>query len=1574
MSEHAIVWTVLPNGWVEHEGQRRPRISVFVAPRLTPKSAKEQQLDAFPDWLHWPKTLASLKFGLSLGGGAALPLTPVSAVDAALWPQLFPPKTPVSGWTFTDMAKVRWHSFPTRTVAETLRHHYGRTAATEVSEHPRLLPGEATSGALRDLLLDLGLFRDAGLRPGKDPGFERTTGPEFERQVERAKGLGVTVLDAKGGKREVTVQALPPRLADAPASLQGLFRSDTEYAFYQADRFYRRRTPSAAEKALRRPDFKNIPASPKAPGLDFHGIVAALGDHPALLRALGLVLDFVLPAKNPVSTAAAQGGKGRAHLVVEGLQGKGHRTPATAWVATPDRFLAQAGDGELRLGLLNLAGAGAAQRNVKRDSPYDLHGFDPDGAALKTVQYLLSSGSLLNKSVLRDRSPDGEVSYTTGDRQPLAALRSGSISLTREGRAVQLARQAAQIAQKNQDLVGSVQEGRDISFLAEDLLRGYRVDVLDRGRWRPLLARVGDYRLRDGRALQPFGRPIAPDEGYVKAASTSSPVEPASPGPDEHYLHETLCRWTGWSLAVPRPGRAIRDGEAAGSGLQTETPTALSEADAADAGSPLRVQFRVPPASLPRLRFGQAYRLRLRLTDLAGNSLSLKEVGEDEKALEGASQPLPYGRLEPVDPPPLVHRHRVSEGESLERMVIRSGGAGDDCGAYTAQTLGSVLGRRAQQGAQGGAQDFDYRGVCERHVVPPKTSQWQAEQHGAFDPAFDDGRPAALNAAYAVAAREAGTLFDAGPKAQVEIITPGRLGGIATTTALPVRLPQPDAPSGDRLAAGQYLIHAEALIETPYLSDPAAGGLVLRDMEQLGMRLQALSWPDGASLNRADGESWVLKLPFPPRKPGAPVAPELMRQGLRIELAERPMKYVDAEALESPLDEGLPRWDPKTRVLTLFLAKGRQVRLRYASYVSSAHLGHFALPAWSGKPAELAERAEDGVHPMISPYRLLDLVHATQRPVFAPAFTRLSVSRTVGSTAARLASPVVWHGPSTGQLEIVADWVEWIDSPERPEPLRQAGSARLARIELPREGLSEAAPITQVTDARRQRPLGELVGLLAPAAASAVRGDTQDFGDTRFRLVRYRLVASSRFREYLPPELWDAGGEALSLDGPAWEAEHYAIGAAEDPGAPVQRVATGALPADGSRRAGSVVPASARPAAPVLGPVLPTVRWLPAGAGATQTRSREGNGLRVYLERPWFSSGDGELLGVVLAGEGAPFAAIQQAESDCLSQWGQDPFWRSRVPSPKVGVGAFPLAVASETVSLPERGNKPVLIVGHRVEWDRAQGRWYCDLEIDAGPAYMPFVRLALVRYQPHALPEAKVSPVVMAEFAQLLPRRRCTLSLPVATAKPPIGECAVYGRVPEAGSAAAESPYSDLSLIPGLGTGLPGPVERSRNRIELVLQRRPAGSASDLDWDDLRVLGSAMATPAGVPKLAPQPVRQGRAVSTLKTEKLSPRLDTPLPTQTVPPLGATTVQREVLADALQRPDLRPERLLLEDPCWTLRFSLADSERSADHRLVLREFERFHSDRSIPVTVDGRSRSQRVIEERLVFSTSFATQ
>src|SRR5713226_8632274 len=100
MAQQRIVWTVLPHGRVEGGPLAgRLRVSIVASPRLTPQAANEQVLAAFPEWLDWPATLGRAKFALRIGA-QAVPLTPISKGDSALWKRLFTAATPVAGFVF----------------------------------------------------------------------------------------------------------------------------------------------------------------------------------------------------------------------------------------------------------------------------------------------------------------------------------------------------------------------------------------------------------------------------------------------------------------------------------------------------------------------------------------------------------------------------------------------------------------------------------------------------------------------------------------------------------------------------------------------------------------------------------------------------------------------------------------------------------------------------------------------------------------------------------------------------------------------------------------------------------------------------------------------------------------------------------------------------------------------------------------------------------------------------------------------------------------------------------------------------------------------------------------------------------------------------------------------------------------------------------------------------------------------------------------------------------------------------------------------------------------------------------
>src|SRR5205823_7332312 len=63
------------------------------------------------------------------------------------------------------------------------------------------------------------------------------------------------------------------------------------------------------------------------------------------------------------------------------------------------------------------------------------------------------------------------------------------------------------------------------------------------------------------------------------------------------------------------------------------------------------------------------------------------------------------------------------------------------------------------------------------------------------------------------------------------------------------------------------------------------------------------------------------------------------------------------------------------------------------------------------------------------------------------------------------------------------------------------------------------------------------------------------------------------------------------------------------------------------------------------------------------------------------------------------------------------------------------------------------------VTFDAVRKLWFADIVIDAGGAYFPFVRLALARYQPHAVETTELSRVVVADAVTIAPERTVTVT-----------------------------------------------------------------------------------------------------------------------------------------------------------------------------------------------------------------------
>ena len=315
-------------------------------------------------------------------------------------------------------------------------------------------------------------------------------------------------------------------------------------------------------------------------------------------------------------------------------------------------------------------------------------------------------------------------------------------------------------------------------------------------------------------------------------------------------------------------------------------------------------------------------------------------------------------------------------------------------------------------------------------------------------------------------------------------------------------------------------------------------------------------------------------------------------------------------------------------------------------------------------------------------------------------------------------------------------------------------------------------------------------------------------------------TATTRFREYFPP------GTAELIRPATGEATNA-------PFTPVE------------------VLNSARPDAPKILYVIPTFRWTkkppsPSGSGERVVHIRQGNGLRVYVDRPWFSTGWDERLAVVIRDDGQTFATLPEKLVPLVTQWGRDPIWTSPAPERLASASTSPAfsrrstGVVIATLS-EEQPGEAVSAIPYAVEFDSTRSLWFADIEMKLGESYNPFVRLALARFQFHSLPGAELFPrVARADFIQLPDREASVTFLP--SPQPTTIDVKLTG------TAHASAPLHLSSVVElglelrrddltgdRLGAARPAPVQRhggrqfrSRNRLlaKVILKKQAVGTA----------------------------------------------------------------------------------------------------------------------------------------------------
>lgn len=1514
-----VLATALPHSLADYAPFH---MTVFVTHKLVDGAV----LSDFPAVVDWPATLKGCSLTLNTSLGVDLPLRVVSVPDSDAWAAVLPPGTRVDGFNSPALSGETWRTNPASRMSDHAVDLHLAAITAAPARRPGLAGDPVAGGLLRTLAdLDEGgplwrLLEDEAGRarralqvPGQRLRDALTTiGPLTEPDETDPRHRRGEIPPPPPYQSEITDRPSPVQvLLDNPEAdtrvtrrldaLAGQDLSANPQLQLMADahamrRYYER--PEQPQPAPRRePDPEALPVPrPDRPDHDFHVKVASFGSTPALLRRLGLAVDVVLDGLDAAGARAALAGATWVSVAIS--------SPAADLEVLPPRRTAVVVDGSVLAAKSSAAWVGGAL--PLGDDEWVVLDVDPDAAGLKLDQHLRNLA----------RQYASEANGDTATSAP-GTLRSTGFAIARREREAQL-RARLQAA----EALASDDGTREL--LLDDLVRGIRVEVWDdvTGAWHGL------HRRRVTVTGQPENVPVLVDEPDVGFQQLSALNRAPGDQTGGYYLHEVVAGWDGWSLSAPRPGLTVVHVEPPGPDGATETVVDTPPDEPIEGAHTVS---RVEPNSLPRLRYGTSYSFRILAVDLAGNSVpqiaqppqgppepDAREITAAHAHLErvraayvrrdrggvaeasrarviehlGAGTPLAAGLPEdlrsgdagvdatlerlvalatpPADPSPaqreidtLVEASRIlarARGTLRVRPQLRIDevdyarlAANPDlqlpselrAAARSVVTTPRpylrwepvpppALGAKSELSAGEQPAALVVRGgdpaASERHLAPPKASQLEAETAGLFDAAIGTGDEAEIRRLYAIALAERGTLLDQLAPSLTDPRAVDEQPGIALVdrpgadTSSPNRATLADitADRGRPIGEGQYVVHGTEALRLPYLPDPFATGVSLVFYEAGAPHLLA----EPRALQ-------AVSVPYPGEWPSL--------QPLRL--------VVEAgTTLGARVDR---------HVVHVQLPPGEQVRVAISSTIDVAELDKFGL--WRSHVASVADPA-DGYTPdevvaaaalmraassgwtwWLTPSTDVRLVHAVAEPVGPPELSTLELFlRPPGRSVAAFSGLVAVHGSSTDTVVVRASWTEWVDDVAAATPVQVSKSDVVVRSPV---GEREQTGVLFLYDWLPTGPLGQALGW------TGFHRMLQTFEDTHFRRVMYVPSGTTRYAEFFPPEdLPDepASGQPVVLD----------------------------------------IPSSARPAAPLVLDTVPLLRWneRPEPDDPFAWRQIRRSGVRIWLARPWFSSGDGELLGVVVFdpdewvpnGDGTfrrqPKA--EQAPDGATSLWAADPIVQHGGPTttptvpplltfeqlvldlvetgaaesagirPPLGGEAIggrdrgwpegpgnPVTVAGAVPLRDVRGHPSVRVLGYQPEFDADSARWFVDIALQETPALWPFVRLAVARFQPRSIDGCTLSPVALTSWVQPLPTRTLTVSRPDAQHV----QVTVTGVVnwlrwdPRstpglAGEQlSADSPTGDAAVRAAR-------MQQSRT-VRATVQRRPEG-ASDLEWE----------------------------------------------------------------------------------------------------------------------------------------------
>ncbi|MGO9558187.1 MAG: hypothetical protein ACLPQS_06485 [Acidimicrobiales bacterium] len=1168
----------------------------------------------------------------------------------------------------------------------------------------------------------------------------------------------------------------------------------------------------AAARAMHTAPEPDPEFEPTMPTVDFHQALATLGSYPAVLRMFGLVFDIVVPAPeltNVAWTTVQVLPTWQSNFTGGATGTKTDVSPLTNIVLTSDVFRSLARSSTLTYenGMLDLT-----------DPRFSVTDLDVDLAAdrLMALANALQSAASFQEPDIADR---------TGSKAALTvpALRSNGPAVIWSGWGTSTGDLVGLLT--NQTALSDVltnylsdPSGPLPSLYTEDITRGHRLDVYTASdsspSWLSLHGRAGQYTLGASSA-SPITFTVV-DEGYAVPGGTQAAGTKHAPPPDL-LVHESFIRWSGWGLSVPHPGDPL--------GITTiQAPAGTNPSPVPVAGQnaipqlsanmqPINVvQPDSPnPFPFPKLRYGNKYQFRARAADLAGNGPPLSSSDTST-----ASEQFTHYRYEPVPPPTIAGTAPFSVAESTLLLVL----------------LNDLVNPVVPNG---------------RWLFPPRAAQRLCEEHGMFD-GFVLGSPP--NPADA-------------PN-----------GDMATWTAIanaePQRIINIPGVKYDRKDKGDTPYFDSSLVlTTPWLPDPISGGTAI------------VGLPDGSggtenALDDWSGGPW----------PGANPVLLLVQNGTSASTSFTPA----TDAASSTQLVTLPPAGVSVLWISSTLADGASKTLGVYDWIysvlaangaSDTVLRDFDLQALAGRVWQL------------TPFRVLRIVHAVRTPLVGPQLRNPYTTRDIGQNYFDLHDDnFLVDEKSTSALDFHAVWTDPYDNPA--DPLSDPGI-------LVRAYKTSSGPAFRlaVADPTPIGPESQPLTIVAPVVPFAFgpensfgpdTGSTHHIGDTLHHLVYYTATGTSRYAEMFetsvtavfhgltPVKISKLGinpGTVVVTIAPSdtevVPPKDYLIHA--DTGEMIYKQSTHSQRKLNIRfqptttRAGPAVPvqvlASARPAAPHVSRIIPAWEWNgPVGRVETGIEyDRTGGYLRVYLERPWWSSGANEMLGVVTPVEPLASALTTYEQYPLITMMALDPITynstRNRpwppVPTAFGNLGEVPVVPGRPLYSSPPQVNLVEDTSGalyniwpYEVHFDSVSNTWFADVQLlpgqTGGETILPppgyFVRLALVRFQPYSLETLEVSPVTTATIAQPVPNRYVTVLLnpfdvDKASVYVSVFGPGYHGWRPPTNSIAA--PHQDDGSNPDspqiYDAGTLGKIHSSTMVVDVQVQDTSLGFEGELSW-----------------------------------------------------------------------------------------------------------------------------------------------